>query len=482
MVNLALVTTGSQKIGHPSLGVGYLASYLRKYLHFKNITIIDKEKNTVDAILKQKPDIIGISSSTHFFNEALEIARKIRNRIDVPILIGGSHITALPDTLAGNFDIGILGEGEQTLLELMQIFLDYKEFAPKNLRNVKGIAYHYNGGIVMHERRPLIADLDTIPYPARDLYKMEKEYLIPRVTFSLNKLSKSTHILTSRGCCYFCTFCSSSAFWQRIRYHSPEYVVGEIKQLIKNYKIDEIGIFDDLFIADKERFRKIVELLESEGLNDKCKYRIHGRANLIDEDMCKLIDRMNIKSVAIGFESQSSKVLNYLKKGTTTIEQNQKAVDMIKKSGLLKKDVSLTGLFMIGTPNETKEDMEATLKFIKENPIDELEVCVTTPLPGTELWEYAENKNLVSDYMDWDMLNIKSNCDNNIIMMDDAISKEDFNIMCNRFTSMVEERNGRFKLNGKDLLSIGLWKLAIKNYRVAIPLLLKSLGGKKDGI
>lgn len=477
MTNLVLVTTGSEKIGHPSLGVGYLASYLRKYLKFNNIKIVDKEKNTINAILKQKPDVIGISASTHFFNEALEIARKTKKEIDIPILIGGSHITALPYSLDKDFDIAVLGEGEETMLELMQIFLDYKEFNAKNLKNVKSIAFHNNEKVVINERRPLIEPLDKIPYPARDLFKMN-EYLSPRVTFSLTKISRSTHILTSRGCPYKCIFCSSSCFWQRIRYNSPEYIVGEIKEIRRKYNINEIAIFDDLFISDKERLKNIVELLESEGLVEKCKFRIHGRANLIDEEMCKLIDRMNVKDIAIGFESQSPKILNYLKKGTTTVEQNQRSVDLLKKSGLVKNDLILTGYFMIGTPNETREDMMMTLDFIKRNPIDTMEICVTTPLPGTELWEYAKQRNLVSNNMDWDKLNIKSVSGKDNIMLDEAISREEFIEICKEFNKESEKRNNAFKIKFSDLLSFGLLKFAIKNYDKSSIILYKLLKNK----
>lgn len=465
MLKLAFTQTGTKREGHPPLALGYIASYLRKYLNFDNIKIIDKEPNITKAILKEKPDILGVSSSTVFFNQANQIAENVKKELDIPVIIGGVHITALPHTLGKHFDIAVLGEGEQTTLELIQSYKDYNEFNPKILRDIKGIAFWENNKVVINERRELIKPLDTIPYPARDLFKMEEEYLVPRMTFSTTKFMVSTHMLTSRGCPYSCTFCASSAFWKIARFHSPEYVVGEIKHLMKEYKLKNINIFDDLFIADKERFKKIVELLESEGITEKCKFRILGRANLINEETADLIKRMNVDNMAIGFESQSPKVLKYLKKGTTTTEQNQNSVNI-----LYKKSIDLQGLFMVGSPHETKEDMMMTLDFIKNNKFDTLEICITVPLPGTELWEYAKQRKLVNDYMNWDILSmhpIESGLGN--ILLDDEMTKEEFAKLFKLFTNEIETRPLKIKLS--NLFSWKLIKLAIRNRDVTLEVL-----------
>jgi radical SAM superfamily enzyme YgiQ (UPF0313 family) len=283
-------------------------------------------------------------------------------------------------------------------------------------------------------------------------------------------------MLTSRGCPYKCVFCASSCFWQIARFHSPEYVVGEIKYLIKKYKLKNVNIFDDLFIADKERFRKIVEMLESEEITEKCKFRILGRANLINDETADLIKRMNIDNMAIGFESQSPKVLKYLKKGTTTVEQNQNAVNILHK-----KSIDLQGLFMIGSPHETKEDMMMTLDFIRNNKFDTLEITITTPLPGTELWEYAKKKNLVNDYMDWDQLHmhpIENGLGN--ILLDEEVTKEEFAEIFKLFTNEIETR--QLKINISNLFSWKLIKLALRNRDVTLEILknkLKSIIGRK---
>ena len=294
---------------------------------------------------------------------------------------------------------------------------------------------------------------------------MEEVYLIPRITFSLRKLSRSTHMLTSRGCPYRCVFCASSCFWKTVRYHSAEYFIGEVKQLIKNYKLHEINIFDDLFIADKERFIKIVELLESEGITENTKFRILGRSNLINKEICDLIKRMNVDNIGIGFESGSQKILTYLKKGTTTIEQNQNSIKLLKKRG-----ISIQGLFMIGSPHETKEDMMKTLDFIKNNPIDMMELGITTPYPGTELWEYAKEKGFVSENMDWSKLDVQPiNGGKDNVLLDEEVSREEFIKTYHLLRQELEKRNiclSDFKVS--DIFSIGLIKLAIKRPKETI--------------
>jgi len=462
MAKLVLTPTGSGKEGHPLLALAYIGSYLRKYLKFNNIKIVEKELDIVKAILKEKPDVVGISSVTLFFSQAIKIANEIKSQTDIPVIVGGSHITAIPYTLGKNFDVAVLGEGEQIILELMRTYLDYHEFNPKNLKKIKGIAFHENGKVKINERQKLIEPLDKIPYPARDLYKMEEVYLIPRVTFSTAKISRSAHMLTSRGCPYKCTFCASACFWQKIRFHSPEYVVGEIKHLIKTYNVYEINIFDDLFIADKQRFKKIVEMLELEGITEKCNFRIHGRANLIDKETCELLKRMKVKNIGIGFESASPKVLKYLKKGTTTVEQNRNTVKLLNQY-----NIPIQGLFMIGSPHETKEDMMKTLEFIRNNKIETLDIGLTTPYPGTELWDYAKGRGLVSDDMDWDNFFVQPvDRGGGNIHLDEEISKEELMKMFKLFSKEQEMRNiplRNFKL--RDMFSLGLVKLAIKRPR-----------------
>ena len=443
--------------GHPPLGLAYLASYLKEKIGFDNIIIVDKVTNPIKSILKQNPDIIGISSCTSEFEKAKQIAREIKIRKNIPIILGGPHITVLPNLLTNSFDIGVIGEGEETLKEIMENFLKNKKLELKWLKKIKGICYHANNEIKINKRRELIKNLDSIPLPNRDLFDMEGYYLKPRRAGATAKLSRATHIITSRGCPYRCVFCASSAFWKGIRFSSAERVVEEIKLLVKKYKVEEIAILDDLFPADLERLRKIVELLEENNLLGKIKFAALTRVNLMDDERCALLKKMDVTILSLGFESQSQKVLSYLKNNTTTIEQNQKAMEIAKRYGF---DVS--GFFMIGAPNETKEDMLKTLHFIKSNPMISAGVCTVTPYPGTVLWEYAKSRGLVSDNMNWEKLNLHPT-NKDFILLDEEMNRKEFFKIYSLFMKETEKRGYKIKFEMSKLLSVFMIKKVLRN-------------------
>lgn len=455
---MKLVLTGSlvdiiKTCGHPPLGICYISSYLRKYGGFNDIVIIEREDDQIAAIRREKPDILGMSLHTIEVNEGIKLAEQVKSEFDIPILVGGPHFTFVPHTLPNSIDVAILHEGEQTTLELIQIFEKHglKKDALKNLR---GIAYHDNGRIKVTKRRPLIKNLDDIPFPARDLLKMKEFYLKPRRVFR-GYLRRGTHMITSRGCPYRCVYCGSAKFWNTIRFHSAEYVVSEIEELINKYKVEAITFYDDLFIANKKRVEEILRLMKEHGLIGKVIFECQGRANLMNEKICKLLKEMGVVSIAFGFESGSEKILKYLKKGTVTVEQNKYSVNLCKKYGFL-----VEGTFMIGAPFETKEDMMKTLRFIKEQPLDAANIYVTTPLVGTELWDYAKAEGIVSENMDFSKTNIHANptLEDNIYL-NKMVSREEFGKIVEEFGKICSEINySHINFRPRDLLSLDLIK------------------------
>lgn len=213
---------------------------------------------TSEQIALVNPDIVGISSVTQNFDIAESIAKKIKKELDVPIIVGGKHISALPSTLSKTFSIAVIGEGEETFLELLHAYESHGLENTK-LENLNGIAYKKDDKVRVTARRRLIEPLDKIPFPARDLLDISKDNL---------------HMLTSRGCPYHCIFCASSAFWQRARFNSASYVVSEIKHLVETYHADNINLLDDLFIADTKRLLEIARLIKTEGLNSKVRFYV----------------------------------------------------------------------------------------------------------------------------------------------------------------------------------------------------------------
>ncbi len=400
IMKIALVNL-DQKSCDPPLGLAYIAAYLRKYGNFADIIIVDKE-DILKRLIKERPDIVGITAMSYEFPDANLLAGKIKQIIGAKIIIGGSHISFLSNHLAeSNFDIGVIGEGEQTMLELMKLFERKGSFEPDDLRKIKGIVFKNSGRNEITEKRPLIENLDDMPFPARDLLKMKEYYLIPRRMMTPEELGIYAQIFTSRGCPYKCRFCASTNLWQKTRFNSAQYVVGEIKELVEKFKVDGIIIWDDLFIADRKRVGEIAKLLKEEGLNGKAQVFVIGRANLIDEETCRMLKEMNVVSISFGLESGSDRILEYLKKGSVTVEQNRNALAMCKKFGF-----RTTGYFVIGSPGETEEDIMQTLSLVQDDNLDASLVFQLTPLPGTEIWDIAKKEGIVSDDISFDFKKI----------------------------------------------------------------------------
>lgn len=166
-------------------------------------------------------------------------------------------------------------------------------------------------------------------------------------------------MFTTRGCSYRCIFCSSSRFWKKVRFHSPEYVATEIRQIKERFNVTHIGIVDDTFILDVERVRQIRDLVKPLGL----KYSIAARANLITEEVATILKDMGVKAVSMGFESNSQRILDYLHKGNT-VEDNQRAISILRKYG-----INFSGSFIRNIPIETPKDLKLTYDFIHKNAI-----------------------------------------------------------------------------------------------------------------
>ena len=383
-----------------SLGTIYLASYLRSYGDFNDIKILNVGQNLKPNFLKDF-DIVGISSVTQNFNIAKEIADKVKKHSNALVLIGGHHITGLPNNLTENMDIAILGEGEQTTLEIVQA---YKKNS-LDLSKINGIAYKSNGNLKATPKRELIKPLDKIPFPARDLLPLNRETI---------------NMFTSRGCPYKCVFCSSSFFWKSVRFFSASYVVNEVLDVIAKYKPRHINFSDDLFISNKPRLRKISSLIREKKIHKETEFHCTARANLVDDETASLLKAMNMRSVSMGLESGSDRILQFLKGKSVTVEQNMRAIRILKKHGL-----NVSSTFIIGSPSETIQDIEKTLKFIKDSKLDGGDTYVLVPYPSTKIWDYAKEIGKVRDRMDWSRFEIYFEDHSNRIFLSETLTREE---------------------------------------------------------
>lgn len=398
-IKFVLINVWSFKVGTPHFGLISLAAFIRN--RFSNIDIIIIESlNPLKEIIQAKPDIVGFTSDTMTFTKTVKLAKEVRKRLKIPFILGGVHITALPESFDDTFDIGVIGEGERSLREILDIFLEFKNFPKKSLEKIKGIIYKQDEKVIKNDRRELIENIDELPYPARDLTPMEEVYLKDQL--NLFGVKRMATIMTSRGCPYNCVFCGSPVQWGKVRFHSPEYVIGEIKSLLEQYNIDGIMFWDDLFIAPKNRLIKLVELIKKEGLNKKLTFFGYARANLINEEICALLKSMGVKRLIFGFESGSERILSYLKGGTVKVNDNICAIKFCHKYG-----ITISSGFIVGIPGETPEDLKKTYEFIKNNRLDNAHIYILTPYPGTDIWRDVEKLDLVSDKMDFSKLYVQ---------------------------------------------------------------------------
>jgi radical SAM superfamily enzyme YgiQ (UPF0313 family) len=366
----------------PSLAFGSLKAYLHTYLG------VPAEMIRVEANKLHECDIAAISTTSQDYGDAMIVARNIKRlNPNTVTVLGGHHVTCLPTTLTRDFDFGVIGEGEQTFLELVRYVMNGKK--EEDLFKIPGIVFWRDGGLLFAPPQPLIDPLDRLPFPFREA-------------------APKPHLFTTRGCPYKCTFCSSSFFWKKTRFHSADYVVNEIEALI-GMGADDIPIWDDLFIVDRRRFIDIMTKLRERGL-DKRFYitSVTVRANLVDDELCHILSEFNPPIVAthFGAESGSDRILKLMGKNTT-VAKNQEALDRLKSIGMP------TGCtFIVGWPTETEEELLATLNFFETNMkagkifIDST-LNILTPLPGTPVWNDAVKAGKIDiNTLDWNRLRI----------------------------------------------------------------------------
>lgn len=357
------------------LGIGSLAAYLiqEKIVCEKDIRIVNSLKEAIEF----KPDILGVSSVSLVIGHAREFAKKCKEAVGCLTILGSYHITAVPNKLPEEFDLGVLGEGELTLAEIINFFKKNKLM--ENLDKIKGICYKKERKIIINERRDLIKNLDTLPLPYR-----------------IKGHNEEIPIFTSRGCPYRCIFCASTNFWKNYRLRSADSVVFEIKYLVdKNFpKKITINILDDLWIANKERFKEIVKKLVELKVPEKTSFVGFCRSNLIYEEDIKLLKKMNYKHLRFGAETGSEVLLKKIKGNNISVKDHQRVIDLCQKHNL-----PCRASFMLGIPGETKEDVRATINFLRKNK-GKLTIqgfYFFKPLPGTEIWEDMKRKKLISE-------------------------------------------------------------------------------------
>ncbi len=368
---------------NPPLGIAYIASYLRQNgieAEILDCTFRDFA-HAEERLSKGNFDFLGISCFTMNYNKGLEMARIAKEaNPDVHVCFGGNHPTIMPDAVLKEqaVDSVAVGEGEQTVLETVKSLEKGKP-----LKGALGLAYKEKGKAFHNKPRPLIENLDTLPFPARDLLPMD-DYLnaeIGRGAWAVKQ--PSTSIIGSRGCPYNCTYCSSYLmFGRRTRFRSAESIVREIEFLIGRYRINGLSFVDDTYALNPKKMIEFCDLLVERGIG--LEWICNARVNTVNPEVLRKMKSAGCTTVSYGVESGDQWVLdNILKKGIT-LKQVEDAFKWTKDAGMYAD-----ALFMVGTPGETRRHIENTIRFARKINADVCNFSITRPMPKTEMYDIA---------------------------------------------------------------------------------------------
>ena len=366
----------------PPLGLAYIAAVLEKNNYKVKIFdggIYTTEEDLSKEIEEYKPDLVGMSVTSLTFKEALKSAKKIKElNPEIKIVIGGPHISIDADNTMKyeEFDIGVIGEGEETLLEVVQHFEKNKD-----LDKIKGILYRKNGKVIKTEDRAPIKNLDDLPFPSRHLLPSPDKY---KQTPFKNTRFPQTSMVSSRGCPYNCTFCSQYPFKHMFRFHSAKYVIEEIEHLIKDYGIKEVAFQDDVFTLNKNRVIEICNEIINRKLD--ITWSCWARVTMVDEELLKLMRKAGCIAISYGIEAADDETLKTIKKNIT-IEQIKIAVKATNKTGIY-----CIGHFILGYPFDTRETMKKRLDFAKSLPLDGATFSTLIPFPMSDVYETAKTQ------------------------------------------------------------------------------------------
>jgi anaerobic magnesium-protoporphyrin IX monomethyl ester cyclase len=342
---------------------------------------------TISRLVEFKPDLVVVHTTTPTFNNDTLILEKIKESAicnpQSKIGFTGTHVSVLPkkslqESVA---DFALVGEAENTLLEISDKF-------DSNWDNIPGLAYRtQNNEIKLNSPRPLITDLDTLPFPTRQLLPNRK-YQMPFFTGE-----PFVTIIPSRGCPYQCTFCRAGAVWgDRVRLRSAKNVCEEIEQVVAKLKIRNIVFMTDALTLKKSWIIELCQMLNQRKLN--IRWIGNSRVDAVDLEMLNLMKSSGCELLSYGVESGNQPILNRAKK-KITLAQAEQAIRLTKEAGILA-----FAYFILGLPGETQETIQETIAFAKKLDPDYVNFHIATPFPGTELYRIAkENKWLITD--DW---------------------------------------------------------------------------------
>jgi len=399
----------TMKVASSPLGVGYLAAALRDTAEVRIMdAAVESEHahylgddftwygSTLDEIRDRiaafQPDLVGIACIfSSVFPVVREVCRMVK-RLDPGIvtITGGSYPAFLPAHCLEEpaLDLVALGEGEETLREVVE-----RLRSGRPLAEVDGLAFRDGERVVVNPKTRWIENLDTIPFPARDLLPMAR-YKKVGVPHSLSSPSPNyAPLITSRGCPAHCIYCSSTRFWgNRYRFRSAANVLDEIGELVSRWGIEEIQFEDDNLTANRQRARAIFEGIIERGYRLRFNFPNGVALWTLDPPLVDLMQRAGCYEMTLAFESGSQEVLSRIVKKPTNLAKAAQTCAYIRQSG-----IRTDAFYIIGFPGETRAQIQETFRFANAMKTDMAYFFVANPLPGTELYQMARERGLLRD-------------------------------------------------------------------------------------
>jgi anaerobic magnesium-protoporphyrin IX monomethyl ester cyclase len=385
-MNILLIQpyTEISQCNSPPLGLMYLASALRAKGK-DDVRIIDLrlEKTHIpskmEEVLAFKPDVIGVTAmSIESETMACTIEFLAKNLPYRPFfIVGGSHATIFPEETAKvpYVNYVVLGEGEETIVELIQALKH-----GKSLEMVKGIAFLKDGEVFRTPPRGFISEIDHLPFPAWDLIDVEKYFMSPNFHDSRGNRKRIAPIFSSRGCPFRCAFCLHM-MGPAFRARSAKNVLDEIKYLYNAFRVEELHIEDDIFNFDRKRANQIMQALIDEGIDVKICFPSGLKGDLLHPEDLSLYKKAGVYQICFGIESACDRILSLIGK-RQNLEKINKVVVNCAKEG-----IGTHGFFMIGFPTENEQEIRQTIEFARATRLTTANFSLVKLFPGTQLYE-----------------------------------------------------------------------------------------------
>ncbi len=363
----------------PPLGLASIAAYLEREKLTADIIDCyahpDSDKKIVDYLTQHRPQWIGFSCTTSSFLDAVRIAKLAKDILPgIHTVFGGAHVSALKGQLLSDYpavDIAVIGEGEETMRELMVNGFDRADSVTGLVRRNTQGEPEFSG------YRSQGLELDSLPFPAYEkLEGYPEAYKLP--IFNYPK-APSTSCISSRGCPYACTYCDRSVFQRTFRYNSAEYLYRHLKYLREQFGIRHINFYDDQFTFQRQRVEDFCNMMIANPLG--MTFNCAVRAEHVDLELLKLMQAAGCWMVSLGIETGDAELLAQHRQNAD-LDMLAETIRLIKKAGIRVK-----GLLMMGLPGETEESIRRSKEYVFSLPIDDFNLAKFTPFPGSPIYE-----------------------------------------------------------------------------------------------